>query len=113
MALPPWHDRNEFIKLLIAFEKMLPLRERSNLHADSIADELTVLSEFILGELATVMTNAACAAITSGEERITRKIIKGLKHVPPSRRRRVTGLHSDERSSDPELCDAEQLSETP
>ena len=67
---------DEFLKLLGSLEKMLPLKNPSNLRGTSLAAEIFSLSEGVLGEAVSLVTQAACEAVTSGEECITRKIIK-------------------------------------
>lgn len=45
------------------------------------------LSEGLIGEIVTIITKAAIAAIRSGTERISEASIDELRHVPVSKRR--------------------------
>lgn len=86
--LPRWTFDNDFLRLLASFERMLPLAEPSNLHDTSLATKLFSASEGYLGELSTLLTLAAVAAIESGRERIDAKVVESLVWVSPSERRR-------------------------
>lgn len=86
--LPRWTFDNDFLRLLASFERMLPLAEPSNLHDTSLATKLFSLSEGYLGELSSLLTLAAAAAIKSGRERIDAKVVESLVWVSPSERRR-------------------------
>ena len=87
VSLPKWRDRRQFTILLNSFEKLLPLARPSKLNAHNIVSELLALSEGILGEVAYLLVEAACAAIASGSEQITIQGIRAVKFVPPSQRR--------------------------
>ncbi|MCU0812608.1 MAG: TniB family NTP-binding protein [Thiobacillaceae bacterium] len=88
VALPQWTLNDEYRKLLASFERLLPLRQPSRLHALELATELLTLSEGTIGDLATVLTLAAEAAIRSGQERIDRALLRALDWDPPSLQRR-------------------------
>ncbi|MGH8075714.1 MAG: TniB family NTP-binding protein [Lysobacter sp.] len=86
--LPRWTFDNDFLRLLASFERMLPLAEPSNLHDTSLATKLFSQSEGYLGELSTLLTLAAAAAIESGRERIDTRVVESLGWISPSERRR-------------------------
>lgn len=86
--LPRWTFDADFLRLLVSFERMLPLAEPSNLHDTSLATKLFSLSEGYLGELSALLTLAGAAAVKSGRERIDAKLIEGLGWISPSERRR-------------------------
>lgn len=88
LVLPKWVLNDEFRKLLASFERLLPLRQPSRLHAPELAAELLALSEGTIGDLATVLTLATEAAIRSGQERIDRPLLRTLDWDPPSLQRR-------------------------
>lgn len=87
VLLPRWELNSEFLKLLASFEKMLPLKEPSNLAKTDLAIELFNMSEGIIGELNTVLTKAAIKAIDSGTEHINLKILKSINWIQPSERK--------------------------
>lgn len=86
--LPRWSFDTDFLRLLASFERMLPLAEPSTLHQTGLATKLFSLSEGYLGELSTLLTYAAVAAVEGGQERIDSKLLEKLPWTPPSERRR-------------------------
>lgn len=86
--LPRWAFDTDFLRLLASFERMLPLAEPSNLHETGLATKLFSLSEGYLGELSTLLTQAAVVAVESGQERIDIRLLDRLRWVSPSERRR-------------------------
>ena len=98
LVLPKWRDKKAFAMLLNSFERLLPLKKPSRLNAESIVNELSALSEGILGEVAYLLTEAACAAVLSGDEQITLKGIRAVDFIPPSDRRKDPndGFHDDQ-----------------
>ena len=88
-ALPRWDEGNEFTMLLNSLESLLPLWRPSELSKSSLSSEIMSLSEGVLGEAVSLLTQAACKAVNSGEERITLKIIKSVGFVRSSRRRKL------------------------
>lgn len=119
VMLPRWEEGNEFLRLLVTMEKMLPLRKPSNLTKSSLAEEIMSLSEGVLGEAISLLAQAACEAVTSGQECITPKLIRSLDFVRPSRRRKlidtdtgdggVLDYAAEPTTSDRELIDADAL----
>ena len=85
--LPRWDDGVEFWRLLTSFEQLLPLKRPSDLKSEALSSKIMTLSEGILGEAATILVEAACLAVKTGEERITLKVIRSLGFVRPSKRR--------------------------
>ena len=77
-VLPRWELSEEFLKLLASFEPLLPLRKPSRLTDKDLAVRLHALVGGKIGELATLLADAAVEAIRSGEKRITPKAISRL-----------------------------------
>ena len=88
-ALPPWRAGSEFTSLLNTLEAVVPLRKPSGLAEPKTAQKLLSSSEGILGEIVTLVTRAAVAAIEAGEERIRPEAFEKLEFIVPSRRHRV------------------------
>jgi len=84
--LPRWTMSNEFLRLLLSFEQLLPLHKKSNLITDALAHRLLTMSEGLLGELASILKRAAVAAIDNEVECITAVGLDSLDYLPPSRR---------------------------
>jgi hypothetical protein len=87
-ALPRWRLDQEFQRLLVSFERALPLRTASRLADEPLARKLLALSEGSLGELTTLLSAAAVYAVTSGAERIDAEVLAAIEWLPPSERRR-------------------------
>jgi hypothetical protein len=77
-----------FLRLLISFERMLPLMNESGLHDVSLATKIYSMSEGCLGEISTLLTQAAVRAVKTGKERIDAKLLDSLNWVSPSNRKR-------------------------
>ncbi|MDO3621552.1 TniB family NTP-binding protein [Ralstonia pseudosolanacearum] len=88
VLLPRWELNNDFLRLLASFERMLPLREASNLHDTALASRLFSMSEGYIGELSRVLTKAAVHAVGSGTERVNGKVLDQIEWVSPSDRKR-------------------------
>lgn len=84
-GLPPWEGGAEFSRLVNTLEASMPLKQPSNLSA--MAQRLLSVSEGILGEVVTIVTRAAVAAIETGEERIRPEMLDEMGFMPPSERR--------------------------
>lgn len=88
--LPRWQMNDEFLRLLMSFERMLPLAKPSSLASEALALKLLSMSDGIIGELATLLTRAAIRSVEIGSEHITAKSLDSLGWVaPPDRRRQA------------------------
>ena len=87
-VLPRWEFNKEFLSLLTSFERMLPLKNASNLHETSLATRLFSMCEGYIGELSRILTEAGVSAVKLGEERITTQILDAIMWVSPSDRKR-------------------------
>lgn len=75
--------------MLKTLEAVLPLRRGSGLAKPALATKIHAATEGILGEVVAMVTRAAVHAITSGEERISVKLIDEAGYLSPSQRRCV------------------------
>lgn len=87
--LPLWKDDNEFTRLLASFIKIMPLRRFSNLLEPDIRSMILERSEGTIGEISTLLIQAACEAISSGKEYIDLEILEQVDYRSPSERRRL------------------------
>ena len=87
VAVPRWQYDESYLMLLDSLEAALPLANSSDLSNEPLARRIFSLSEGLIGEIVTIVTKAAVAAIRSGTERITKVGIDELRHVPISNRR--------------------------
>lgn len=86
--LPRWQMDTDFKRLLVSFERMLPLREASELHNPELANRLLGMSEGLIGELSRILNEAAVLAIKSGKEHIDSQLLDGMDWCTPSERKR-------------------------
>lgn len=87
-TLPLWKDDIEFASLLASLTSILPLRKSSILTTPELVRFILDKSEGTIGEIITLLTNAAVLAIESGEEMINKKILARIDYKSPSERRR-------------------------
>ena len=89
VLLPRWDMNTDFRRLLASFERMLPLKDASNLKNINISQKLHHMSEGLLGELSYILTEAAVLAVKSGTEKISIDILKALDYQSPESRQRA------------------------
>ncbi|KAE8243206.1 hypothetical protein A4X03_0g7838 [Tilletia caries] len=87
VAVPRWQYDENYLMLLDSLEAALPLAKTSDLSNEPLARRIFGLSEGLIGEIVTIVTKAAIAAIRSGTERISKANIDALRYVPISQRR--------------------------
>jgi hypothetical protein len=88
-VLPLWQPDAEMCALLASFAASFPLRRPSAIATTEMAGYLLTRSEGTIGELAHLLTDAAVAAIESGEEAINRRTLLMAPYAGPSERRRL------------------------
>lgn len=92
--LEKWTMGTDYLRLLASFEKLLALEKPSRLHETSMATRLLSMSEGTIGELSSLLNEAAEYAIESGAECITHSLLDRLDWLSPANRknlaRRVT-----------------------
>ncbi len=88
-VLPLWHPDAEACALLASFAASFPLRRPSVIATVEMAGYLLTRSEGTIGELAHLLTDAAIAAIESGEEAINQRTLLMAPYAGPAERRRL------------------------
>ena len=86
--LPRWKNGDDFIRLLMTFEQMLPLRNPSRLDDPALADRIYSMSEGYIGEISRLLVEAAVAAVKTGKEAIDKRLLESIGWVAPSDRRK-------------------------
>lgn len=86
--LDTWKLDEAFARLIMSFEKTLPLKEPSNLHKLNTRARLHYLSEGILGEVATIIERSAIYALEHGKEHISIEMFDAIPYERPSERRK-------------------------
>ena len=87
VPLPVWQEGPELLALLASYAASFPLRRRSALDQPALAAYILARTEGTIGEITRFLTQAAIAAIDSGEEAITRKTLLLAEYASPSERR--------------------------
>lgn len=85
-ALPKWTLGDDYRRLLLSFETLLPLRQPSNLSDDVVALKILSLSQGTIGEISTVLKQAAVLAIATKAERITVAVLNKIDFISPADR---------------------------
>jgi Bacterial TniB protein len=88
-ALSRWEPNEEACSLLASFATSFPLRRRSDIATMGMARYLLTRSEGTIGELTHLLTDAAAAAIDSGEEAINERTLLMAQYAGPTERRRL------------------------
>lgn len=91
-VLPKWGKDAELARLLASFERVLPLREASQLATPALAGRIVDLTGGTIGEMSSLLNAAAIHAIRTGEERITAQTIDVCDYVAPSMRKQAATL---------------------
>ena len=84
-SLPTWSLDKDFQRLLASFEKILPLKHSSRLHAPELATRLHSISEGNIGNLHRLLVECAKEAIECGVDQITTEIVDKKKWIRPTR----------------------------
>jgi Bacterial TniB protein len=87
--LPRWEAGDDACSLLASFAASFPLRRASRIATTEMAAYLLTRSEGTIGELARLLTDAAVAAIESGEEAINQRTLLLAPYAGPTERRRL------------------------
>lgn len=87
--LPHWNMDTEYLQLLKSFEKILPLKNPSNLIQKDIALKILSKSEGIIGEISSLLIMAAIEAIKSKKECIDVRLLDKIQWTSPSDRQRM------------------------
>jgi hypothetical protein len=85
--LPRWELNEDFLRLLVSFERMIPLKIPSNLHQSPIAARLFTMTEGYIGELSRLLVTAAIKAVVTGAEHVTMSVLETIEWVAPSDRK--------------------------
>ncbi|CAJ0727655.1 MULTISPECIES: TniB family NTP-binding protein [Ralstonia] len=84
-SLPAWSPDKEFQRLLASFERVLPLKHPSRLHAPELASRLHAISEGNIGNLHRLLVACATQAIRAGSEQIDVAIVEKNQWIRPTR----------------------------
>ncbi len=82
--LQRWSMGEDYLRLLMSFERILPLRKASNLIEEGMAYKILSMSEGLLGEVSKILKRAAVSAINNQSECITVELLGKLDYTSPS-----------------------------
>ena len=88
-VLPKWTKNAEFSRLLVSFERVLPLRESSQLANPELSSRILDLAGGTIGEMSTLLNAAAIYGIKAGLERITVESLDACGYISPNMRKQV------------------------
>jgi hypothetical protein len=84
-SLKTWEQNAEFQRLLVSFERILPLKRSSKLHNPELASLLYSISAGNIGNLHRLLIECSIEAINSNTEQITKEIISSKKWLRPTK----------------------------
>ncbi|MEO9871157.1 TniB family NTP-binding protein [Ekhidna sp.] len=85
ITLDRWKIDKEYIRFLVSYEKILPLRKKSSLYEKELAIKILSMTDSTIGGVCRVLREAAIMAIKSGQEKITVEVLNQLKILPPDK----------------------------
>lgn len=92
MFLPRWEMNTKFLRLLVSFEQMIPLKLPSDLTVEKIATKLLSMCEGLIGELSNILCHTAILAVENGKEQITSELLDSINWKRPSERKQEPPL---------------------
>lgn len=87
MLLPQWKSDANWQRLIVSFERLMPLPGASNLALPMTAAKLHELTEGWIGELKKLLLLCLKAAVHQGKAKIDADVLKSVNFVSPSKRR--------------------------
>lgn len=88
-VLARWENNVDFKRLLISFEKVLPLKRESNLIEDKISNKIFMMSDGLIGEISKILELTTILAINSGDEKISLEILDKIDYIAPQNRKKA------------------------
>lgn len=84
-----WKNDLEFKRLLLSFERILPLKKESGLVQNHISSKILSMSDGLIGEVSKILELASIFAIEDGSEKITIKVLNSIDYTTPSNRKKA------------------------
>lgn len=88
-VIPKWSLNTDFARLLVSFERIIPLREASNLNEKTMATKLLYLSGGTIGELSQLLNKAAIWALKNDREKIDFEALDKCGFIQPNERKLI------------------------
>ncbi|MDR0236524.1 TniB family NTP-binding protein [Acinetobacter sp.] len=87
--LPKWKLDQEYLRLLASFEKVIPLKQPSNLINRELAELILNMSGGTIGEISTLLNMASIFAIKNKIEQITKQTLEESGYIGPHLRKQA------------------------
>ncbi len=88
-VLHRWVNDKEFKRLLLSFERLLPLKKESLLIENTISSKILSLSDGLIGEVSKILELSTILAIQNGKEKIDISILNSIDYVSPLKRKKI------------------------
>lgn len=88
-VLPKWTLNADYAGLLTGFERAMPLHKPSHLASRPMATKLLAMTGGCIGELSTLLNEAAKVAIQTRTECITLEMLDRCHYTPPAERKQA------------------------
>lgn len=88
-VLPRWEFNTEYLQLIASFEYLLPLAKASNLIEQDIAETILSLSGGTIGEISTLLNQAAIYSISNSIEKINLNSLHQCDYISPHDRKNI------------------------
>jgi len=88
-VLPRWTNDSEFKRLLLSFERLLPLKKESLLIENSMSGKILSLGDGLIGEVSKILELSTIKAIENGSEKITMSLLQKIDYISPRNRKKM------------------------
>lgn len=85
-TLSLWKNDEEFERLLMSLEYVMPLKMPSNLVSTRMINKIHAMSEGTIGEVSALIRDATIHAIRQGQEKISYETLNECGYISPSDR---------------------------
>jgi hypothetical protein len=85
--LPLWKNDDEFQRLLVSLESVMPLKNPSKLTETRTCNKIHAMTEGTIGEVSELVRAATIYALNAGKEQITYDMLNECGYVSPSDRK--------------------------
>lgn len=82
-----WKNGEEFERLLVSLESVMPLKNPSNLTDQRMCNKIHAMTEGTIGEISELVRAATIYALNAGKEQITYDVLNHCGYVSPSDRK--------------------------
>lgn len=83
-----WQFDTEYKRLLVSFERQMPLKHASHLQETNIARKILAMSEGLIGEVSKILELSTILAIESGIEKVVPNILQNIDYISPTNRKK-------------------------